>query len=254
MAGLAGPAALLSMKEEIAALEAAGGGGGAALTVQEKEGITVPNVTTINVTDGTLSLDAPGEVTIDIAGGGGSAAKTGFSPVNLGSSDTSFAFDVNSLWGVIFLTKVEETMSLDNITIYGTGQEVQPDPADGDIEIMIYNWGTGWNSAGSTKKCGGSLATCGYGPNEIALSAEVGEDLLVEAGENIMIAIRKVSGTFDAVAASCRSEKMYTQRPFAEEGSPTVDFPTLTPDTDPSNPTWEPAGYAPACTLWEITA
>ena len=119
---------------------------------------------------------------------------------------------------------------------------------------MIYNWGTGWNSAGSTKKCGGTLLTCGYGPNEIALGAEEGQNLLVTAGENIMIAIRKVSGTFDAVAASCRSEKMYTQRPQTEMEPIEVAFPTLTPDTDNTNSNWQGAGYAPACTLWENPA
>ena len=231
-------------------INAAGGGGGTPLITSQDETPVVAATTTMEYQgDGvTVTAGDSGIAIVNIPGGGG---KTGFSPVNLGSSDTSFAFDATTKWGVIFLTKVEENMSLDNITIYGVDQESQPDPADGVIEIMIYNWGTGWNSAGSTKKCGGTLATCGYGPNEISLVAEPAQSLEVAAGENIMIAIRKTSGTFDAVAASCRTDKMYSQTPNPEIGLPAVAFPALTPDTDVANVNWNGAGYAPACTLWE---
>lgn len=252
MAGLAGPTALAKMQAEINALEAAGGGSGTGTVDEVRDGdTTVTNPTTIHFTGAVVSESPAGTALVTVSGGG---AKTGFSPVNIGSCDTSFAFDSGTHWGVIFLTKVEETMSLDNITVYGTHQEVQPDPADGEIEIMIYNWGTGWGSAGSTKKCGGTLATCGYGPNEIPLSAGPGEDLLVEAGENIMIAIRKTGGTFDAVAASSFSNKMYNQNPVAAEPAVDIPFPILSPSADIADAWGQPAGYAPACTLWENPA
>ena len=237
----------------IAILEEGGGGDGSAITVKSGEA-DLTNISTLNFLSGAGIAENPSG-TAEITISGGSSAKTGFSPVPVATSATGIAFDPTTKWGVIFLTKVEEEMSLENITIYGTDQGVPADLADGDVEIMIYNWGTGWGSAGSIKKCGGTLATCGYGPNEISLVAEEGQDLKVEAGENIMIAIRKTSGTFDAVAANGWSDKMYSQVPNNEiEGGEEVAFPETTPDTDNGNVDWNVAGYAPACTLWENPA
>ena len=230
----------------------AGGGDGSTITVKAGEA-DLTSISTLNFLSGAGIAENPSG-TAEITISGGSSAKTGFSPVPVATSATSIAFDPTTKWGVIFLTKVEEEMSLENITIYGTDQGVPADLADGDVEIMIYNWGTGWGSAGSIKKCGGTLATCGYGPNEISLVAEEGQNLKVEAGENIMIAIRKTSGTFDAVAANANTNKMYSQAPNNEIGLPAVAFPTLTPDTDVANVDWNGAGYAPACTLWENPA
>lgn len=230
---------------------AAGGGGGSTITVRAGEA-DLTSISTLNFLSGAGIAENPSG-TAEITISGGSSAKTGFSPVNVASCDSVLSFDPTTKWGVIFLTKVEEKMSLDNITIYGVDQESQPDPADGVVEIMIYNWGTGWNSADSTKKCGGTLATCGYGPNEISLVAEAGQSLEVAAGENIMIAIRKTSGTFQSVAVAALPQKMYNQIPNPE---PAVDtpFPTLTPSADTADPTWGGAGIAPACTLWENPA
>jgi hypothetical protein len=249
--GLAGPTALLSMQAEIAALEAGGGGGGASLTIQEKDGVpSVSNVTTIKVSDGTLTDDGSGEVTIST----GSGAKTGFTPVDIAQCNNMVMFDSATYWGVIFLTESDQTMSLDNCTIFGAFDgSPYPDPADGSVEIVVYNWGTGWNSAGSTKKCTASLATCGYGPNDLSFTPEDGEDLLVEAGEKIMIAIRKISGTLVLAGSQPMADKMFAQSPVAAEPAVPIDFPTLTPDTDPEGEDWQTTESVPGITFWETT-
>ena len=54
-----------------------GGGGGSALTVQEVDGVpTVSNVSTIVVSNGTLTDDGGGQVTVTTGGGGGGITRT----------------------------------------------------------------------------------------------------------------------------------------------------------------------------------
>lgn len=54
-----------------------GGGGGSALTIQEADGVpTVSNVSTIVVSNGTLTDDGGGQVTVTTGGGGGGITRT----------------------------------------------------------------------------------------------------------------------------------------------------------------------------------
>ena len=77
-------------------INAAGGGGGTPLITSQDETPVVAATTTMEYQgDGvTVTAGDSGIAIVNIPGGGG---KTGFSPVNLGSSDTSFAFDANTV-------------------------------------------------------------------------------------------------------------------------------------------------------------
>ena len=135
-------------------------------------------------------------------------------------------------------------MAIDRCTIWG----IESSANNGQVEVKYYRYGTGWGSAGSVPFLGAtSAATLGDGPNDISLLTEDGQTNTVTAGETIIVGIRHVAGTFNAVADNGMSSKLYGQRP--SNGEVPMSFPVETPAKESED--WIETNMRPAMTLWK---
>ena len=180
---------------------------------------------------------------IAAGGGGGSTPKQGFSPINIASCAQAEFFEGEGNT-ILYLTIAEETMSIDRCTIWGVDS-----PGDGQVEVKYYRYGTGWGGAGSIPFLGAtSAATLGDGPNDITLTAVAGGGGdTVTAGETIIVGIRRLAGTFNAVSDFGLSSKLYGVRP--SNGEIPMPFPATTPEEGSED--WVDTDMRPAMTLWK---
>ena len=227
----------------IAALEAGGGGGGSTINVDAGE-TNLTSIATLNFVSGATITENPSgtaEITVTSADG----PKQGFSPINIASCAQTENFEATGNT-ILYLTIAEETMSIDRCTIWG----IESDAADpGQVEVKYYRYGTGWGSAGSVPFLGATSAvTLGDGPNDITLTAVAGGGgVTVTAGETIIVGIRHVSGTFNALSDTGTSSKLYGVRPSDEEVA--MPFPATLPELE--SEAWIETGIRPAMTLWK---
>ena len=218
---------------------AAGGGGGSGVTTVKDGDTTVTNPTTIDFAGDAVVTESPAGTAVVTVSGGGSAPKTGFSPTNVAMCSEELDFDAITEWGAFFLSVVEETMTINRVDVFGV------DEFDtGDVKVMIYRYGWGTGAA-----VGLATGACGYGPNTLSFVAQDGQTLDFTAGDKILIAIRRTSGSWKSPAANCFDEKMYCQIPNVPEPPAAVDFPLTAPVISAEE--WTNSGFVPAMTLWE---
>lgn len=244
MSGLNGPNAMLSMQSKINANTkaiAAGGGGGGSTIIVKQEDTTLTGITTLDFLSGaTVSEDPSGTATIAISA---AAPRQGFSPINVASCAVTEMFEAAGNT-ILYLTIAEETMAIDRCTIWGIASSAN----NGQVEVKYYRYGTGWGSAGSVPFLGAtSAATLGDGPNDISLLTEDGQTNTVTAGETIIVGIRHVAGTFNAVSDTGFNSKLYGQRP--SNGEVPMAFPVETPAVESED--WIETNSRPAMTLWK---
>lgn len=240
MAGLAGPTTILGINQSIKELEAGGGGEGSGTIYTVEDGdTTVTNPTTINFAGDAVVTESPAGTAVVTVSGGGSAPKTGFSPTNIAMCGEEMDFDAITYWGAFFLSVVEETMTINRCDVFGVDEF-----ETGDVEVMIYRYG--WGSGAAVGLASGS---CGYGPNTLSFVVQDGQTLDFTAGDKILIAIRRTSGSWRSIATNCFAEKMYCQIPQIPEPAASVDFPTTAQVV--SDEAWLEYDFVPAMTLWE---
>ena len=231
------------IKEDIQlkmAIANSGGGGGTGTVGIVKDGdTTVTNPTTIDFAGDAVVTESPAGTAVVTVSGGGSAPKTGFSPTNIAMCSEEMNFDGTTYWGAFFLSVVEETMTINRCDVFGVDEF-----ETGDVEVMIYRYG--WGSGAAVGLASGS---CGYGPTSLSFIAQDGQTLDFTAGDKILIAIRRTSGSWRSIATNCFSEKMYCQTPQVPEPPASVDFPSTAPVV--SDEAWGNGDFVPAMTLWE---
>jgi len=221
-----------------------GGGGGAALDTQEGGVSVVAATTTLNFSGAGVSVTSPGSgnAKITIAGGGGSSAPNGFSPLNIASCDGSINFE--SLGEtVLYLTIAENNMSMDMCTVWALNDGGAPST----IDIHAYRYDTGWGSAGSVPFAIGSSTTVVDGPNDITLAAAEAQTLNVVAGESIIIGIRRAAGACVIASANGLADRNLAQYPQDQELA--VEFPEISPAID--DEAWIETNYRFGITFWE---
>ena len=170
------------------------------------------NFTAIN----SITVSAQGHVTATdletytLPAAGGTTGQ-GFSPLPVGLSDLTVNMD-NVYY---YLTVAEDTMTLANFKVWGQSAST------GDVELAIYRYG--WGTGALIGR--GTIGGAGYGPNVGTLAAEGGQNLDVTVGEDLIVALRRSSGTWDTVGDNGANNAM-----FGQSTTPgTNPFPALTP-------------------------
>ena len=226
--------------KRITALEK--GGGGASLTVETKSQTpTVADVTTIKVTDGTLTQDAPGVVTIDTSGIGG-GGMNGFSPLCIGAATGPSSTSETKL----YLTEAECDMTITDCTVWGSMDAGE----DGEIFIGVYRWNTGWGNGALMGKVENDplVNPAVYGPNNFSFVVEEGQNMEVTAGEWLIVAMGTVSGDFDPAGRGGFGDRMFSQA--SSDPASSVGLPETTPAVDDEG--WNLNEDRFCITLWEI--
>ena len=185
----------------------------------------------------TVSPNPSGNVTVDIAGGGGSTLGTGFSPKPIATCTGEVDLESGDKT-MLYLTTVEHDMTIGKVTVYGNGN------SDGEIEVAIYRGMWGGNLIGRHTYVATPVV---HGPNELVITAEVGENLDVLAGETIIVGMRGLSAIsgWNPIGGQCNMDKMYAQR---NTPPGTVIFPATSPDTEDEQ--WEETEEIFGLTIW----
>jgi hypothetical protein len=234
------------IKEELRRIEAAGGGGGGGTVGTVKDGdTTVTSPTTIDFAGDAVVTESPaGTAVVTVTGGGGTLG-TGFSPKPIATCTGEVGLESGDKT-MLYLTIVEHDMTIGKATVYGN------ETSDGEFEVAIYRgsgvagnpWGGNLIGRGSREP--GNFGV--YGPNDLDITAEVGENLDVVAGEHIIVGMRGTSATssWAPIGGNCNMERMYAQK-----NSPpgTVVFPATSPD-DFESESWEEIEEIFGLTLW----
>lgn len=130
--------------------------------------------------------------------GSGGAVSQGFSPMPVALCGNALAMTTG--YNYYYLTVAEVDMTVANVTLWGksTGET-------GTIEFAIYRypWGTG-ALMGTASMIGAT-----YGPNNKVITEASPGSLAVTAGENIIVAIRRTSGTWNTISDNGLNDAMY---------------------------------------------
>lgn len=128
----------------------------------------------------------------------GGGVSHGFSPIPVALCGN--ALTLTTAFNYYYLTVAEVDMTVANVTLWGksTGET-------GTIEFAVYRypWGTGALMGTAT------MTGATYGPNNKVITEASPGSLVVTAGENIIVAIRRNTGTWNTIEDNGFVDAMY---------------------------------------------
>lgn len=130
--------------------------------------------------------------------GSGGAVSQGFSPMPVALCGNALA--MTTAYNYYYLTIAEVDMTLGNLTLWGksTGET-----GTVDFAVYRYPWGTGALMGTAT------LTGATYGPNNKVITEASPGSLAVTAGESIIVAIRRTTGTWNTISDNGLNDAMY---------------------------------------------
>jgi len=162
----------------------------------------------------------------------GGGVSHGFSPIPVALCGN--ALTLTTSYNYYYLTVAEVDMTVANVTLWGksTGET-------GTIEFAVYRypWGTGALMGTAT------MTGATYGPNNKVITEASPGSLVVTAGENIIVAIRRTTGTWNTIEDNGFVDAMYGMVDATGSAFPST-APTAGGEIDAS-------GKRFALTLWE---